>query len=127
MDTDTADDGGTYEAAGFSKHTISGVEYYRTFITFEARETTTRWQLYVRDGTTEVFAGDGTSGLRAWGAQLELGQLTDYIATEGAPVTRDPVTEVVITGQRPANPTFIKTLNAVAPVADVIALRYDQA
>jgi hypothetical protein len=34
------------------------------------------------------YTGDGTSGVYVWGAQLELGALTDYKATTGAPTPK---------------------------------------
>lgn len=43
----------------------------------------------ISSGTTTLYAGDGTSGVHIWGAQLEVGPYaTSYIPTTSATVTR---------------------------------------
>jgi hypothetical protein len=53
---------------------VAGVTDYQVF-------------LWVGDGVA-TFAGDGLAGIEAWGAQIEVGGCSSYIATTAAAVTR---------------------------------------
>ena len=45
--------------------------------------------LYLANGNDNVsYQGDGTSGFYVWGSQLELGNLSSYIPTQGSATTR---------------------------------------
>jgi len=87
----TTGNGGTgvYANSGI---TSFGNGYYRVWVTgvpFTAG-TTLRALLYILDDSGNGnYAGDGTSGLYFWGAQLEAGYFpSSYIATTSASVTR---------------------------------------
>ena len=75
--------------------TFVGIEdygngWYRCIISFVASTTIAQLNLRLMDGSALSYQGDGTSGLYAWGAQLEnLSYATSYIPTNGASATRN--------------------------------------
>jgi hypothetical protein len=74
---------------------------YRVELTFTAAAsgaTTIRQQILNAAGAT-IYAGDGTSGVYVWGAQLEVGAFASpYMPTTAATVTRNAPTLTMPTG-----------------------------
>ena len=85
---------GTVTFAG-TNTTFVGIEdygngWYRCIISFTASTTIAQLNLRLMDGSSLSYQGDGTSGLYAWGAQLEQqSYATSYIPTSGASATRN--------------------------------------
>jgi hypothetical protein len=66
-----------------------GNGWYRATAVFTGQATTTGVGIGVAFEGSASFAGDGTSGIYIWGAQLEAGSFpTSYIPTSGSTVTR---------------------------------------
>ena len=66
-----------------------GDGWYRLTTTVTKSNTDGRFYLLLYDGTTNVYTGDGTSGIYIWGFQVEKASTpSSYIKTEGTAVTR---------------------------------------
>jgi hypothetical protein len=66
-----------------------GNGWYRCIVSGVAISTTAFLRIYAQNSTLSVLAGDGTSGIYIWGAQLEaLPYASSYIPTVASTVTR---------------------------------------
>lgn len=85
----------TSASAQFAAITPAGDGWYRCSLTATATSTfITRVGIWVPnpDGSNAVFAGDGTSGIYIWGAQLEQGSFpTSYIPTKAIFTARNSI------------------------------------
>ncbi len=91
---------GTIVGAGTATITDAGNGWYRCSLTRTTGLTTTspRVRVYPTNANAAFSTGDGTSGIFAWGAQLEAGAFaTSYIPTTTTSLTRN-ADQVVMTG-----------------------------
>ena len=124
--------GGGFTAQG-STITSAGNGWYRCSMTFTTDATTgitIQYALYNTALATNVYTGDGASGIYIWGAQLEAGAFaTSYIPTTTATVTR-AADVASITGSNfssfynQTEGTVFIDVNS-APIATVIQTAYD--
>ena len=79
--------------------TAVGNGWYRVTLTVTTGpETTIQTQVYMENGVSSVYTGDGWSNILLWGAQLEAGAcVTSYIATVATTQTRQ-ADQVTMTG-----------------------------
>ncbi len=97
---------GAYVSTGLGPFTVTALPngWWRVSLTGVAAVTTNGIYLQANTGLfagDQAFAGDGTSGFYAWGAQLEVGaSATSYIPTAGSAVTRaaDTVAPIDLSG-----------------------------
>lgn len=119
---------GTASAGNTGTITSVGNGWYRCAITFTAAAETTLYGLYVEDASGNVvYAGDGTSGVYVWGAQLEAGSFaTSYIPTGASSVTRSADVASVATSAFPYSSTEGSLVAAFTPVSVAAARRAAQ-
>ena len=81
---------GTASGTGASIQSV-GSGWYRCSVTYTSSGSVVSNSLIGAPSTSINYTGDGTSGIFAWGAMLETGVLTDYIATTSSAVSVGPV------------------------------------
>jgi hypothetical protein len=118
---------GTTQSNGTASITSFGNGWYRCSVTVTTLASADNWEIEVgsADGTSS-FAGDTTSGVYVWGAQLEAGSFaTSYVATAGSQVTRS-MDSAVMTGAsftnwyNPLEGTFVADFSRPNPTGSQI-------
>ena len=77
------------ESGVTAKIELISSDWYRCSVTFTTTATSVYTSVYtLNDSNSNSYQGDGTSGVYIFGAQLEQGQATSYIKTEGTTISR---------------------------------------
>jgi hypothetical protein len=112
-------------AGGVGTITPAGNGWYRCVMTFTAVAGSNSFQIMLSTGTGFIsYAGDGTSGVAVWGAQVEAKAFaTSYIPTAAASVTRNADLAFVATSQFPYSATEGSIVANVTPLNVAAARR----
>ncbi len=117
---------GTNDSAGIED---IGGGWFRIWITADATTTATaNCYIFLHDGVSNTYLGDGVSGLYPWGGQVEEGEApTSLIVTGATPVTReaDKLMLALDDWYNPAGGTLYMEATAPAPLVARNALAID--
>lgn len=136
----TLSNAGAFGAAGTSVYksssaTSAGNGWWRFTLTgfvTHSSATTTRYRVQLLNGST-TFAGDGVSGVFAFGGQVEAsGFAASYLPTAAAPVSRQMigagtfVVEASLVNGTLAQLPFVSMNDGAANMSNALTLRYNQ-